>query len=64
MDWKAFDRLSQEYQETFGECLPTESMPREDFERVIEIMRECLESGKAYELPEETRRLIDQGAVF
>lgn len=27
-------------------------------------MRECLRTGKPYELPANVRRLIDEGAIF
>lgn len=51
MDWQEFDRLQEEYTQRFEEGLPTEQMPPTDFKNAIEIMREALRTGKAYESP-------------
>ena len=64
MDWAKFDELSEKYQETFGECLPTELIPQKDLKKAIEIMEQCLKTGKPYELPADTEQLLEQGAVF
>lgn len=64
MNWAEFDEVSLQYQDRFGECLPTEQMALKDFENAVAIMRACLANGKPYELPEKTQRLIDQGAKF
>ena len=64
MNWKEFGELSLDYAKKFGESLPTEMMPPEDFDNAIEIMRECLKTGKPYEIPESTEKLLEQGAIF
>ena len=64
MDWAEFDRLSLEYKKKFNVHLPTELMPPAEFSRANEIMRECLASGKPYELPANIRRLMERGALF
>ena len=56
--------LQMQYRAKFDEPLTYNFITIHTEEQLITALRECLESGKAYELPEETRRLIDQGAVF
>lgn len=63
-DWKEFDRVLKEYEERFGDGLPTEQMPPADLENAVQIMRECMRTGKPYELPEGVRKLIEQGVLF
>lgn len=49
--------LIAEYKSRFGELPPFELMPpRLD---ILKVMRKCLKTGKAYEIGEETRALLD-----
>lgn len=50
-DWKEFDRVLKEYEERFGDGLPTEQMPPDDLENAVQIMRECMRTGKPYDAP-------------
>lgn len=64
-DWeKVFEKASDAYKKKFGESLPTEMMPSGDLENIEEIVRECLKTGKPYELSEEIQELLKLGAVF
>ncbi len=58
------DKLFLEYQKKFGEGLPTFMMPNDDLNNLEEIIKKCLETGKPYELDEETQELLKNGVVF
>ena len=56
--------LQMQYQAKFGESLTYNFMSIHTEEQLLAALRECLNSGKPYELPAETRRLMKQGAIF
>ena len=51
-----FREAMEEYRATFGGYFPTECVTSSDAE-MIRVMRECVATGKEYELPE----VDDQG---
>ena len=57
------DRLMDEYEERFGEMIPLKMVHFTE-EELKRTLRESLKSGKPYELPDDVKRLIEQGADF
>lgn len=57
------ERLLEEYVRQFGEALPL-SMVHMTEEDLLQVLRDCLSKGKPYELPEDVRRLMEQGIEF
>lgn len=57
------DRLIDEYEYLFGEMIPLKMVHMSE-EELTETLRECLKTGKPYELPDNIKRLMDQGVDF
>lgn len=56
--------LQLQYQAMFGEDLTYNFMTIHTEEELLTALRESLKSGKPYELPDDVKRLIEQGANF
>ena len=67
---KSFSQMSEveflqlQYQAAFGESLGYNFMTIHTEEELLTALRESLKSGKPYELPDDVKRLIEQGANF
>lgn len=57
------DRLMDEYEERFGEMIPLKMVHFTE-EELKQTLRGCLQSGKAYELPDKIKELMSQGVEF
>ena len=57
------DRLMDEYEEQFGEMIPLKMVHFTEEELKL-LLRECLRTGKAYELPDKIKELLPQGVEF
>ena len=58
-----FEGLLEEYMRQFDEAIPL-SMVHMTNEELLDVLRECLSTGKPYELPEDVRRLMEQDIEF
>lgn len=56
--------LQLQYQAMFGEDLTYNFMTIYTEEELLTALRESLKSGKPYELPDDVKQLIEQGANF
>lgn len=69
-DGESFSTMSEveflqlQYQAMFGESLTYNFMTIYTEEELLTALRECLSSGKPYELPDDVKQLIEQGADF
>lgn len=57
------DKLIDEYEERFGEMIPLKMVHFTE-EELTFLLRECLQTGKAYELPDKIKELISQNVEF
>ena len=58
------DFLQLQYRIAFGETLTYDFMGLRKEKELIAALRESLKTGKPYELPNNVKRLLDQGVVF
>lgn len=56
--------LQAQYKAKFGEVLTYDYMSIHTEEELITALRECLKTGKPYELPADVKALVEQGAAF
>lgn len=56
--------LQRQYKIKFGEELGYNYMTIHTEQDLLTALRECLATGKPYELPGDINKLIDQGTVF
>ena len=56
--------LQAQYEAEFDETLTYNYITIHTEEELITALRECLETGKPYELPADVQQLVEQGAVF
>ena len=56
--------LQLQYRAAFGRSLRYNFMTIHTEEELLTALRESLKSGKPYELPDDVKRLIEQGANF
>ena len=56
--------LQMQYRAKFGESLTYNYMSIHTKEELLSALRDCLKSGKPHELPEDVKRLLEQGADF
>lgn len=56
--------LQLQYRIAFGETLTYDFMGLRKEKELIAALRESLKTGKPYELPNNVKRLLDQGVVF
>ena len=56
--------LQLQYRAAFGRSLRYNFMTIHAEEELLTALRESLKSGKPYELPDDIKRLIEQGAIF
>ena len=61
---KKFHELMDKYAEKFGDWLPMYMLPSDDENNILEILQHCIETGKPYELSEETQELLSNGVIF
>ena len=57
------EELMERYEEKFGEMIPLKMIHMTEDE-LEETLDECLKTGKAYELPEDIKRLMELGVEF
>ena len=56
--------LQMQYRALFGESLTYNFMTIHTEEELLTALRDSLKSGKPYELPDDVKQLIEQGANF
>ena len=49
-EWPIIGHLLHEYNEKFGDCFPIYDAPWGTAEELEKMLRECIESGKPYEI--------------
>ncbi len=57
-----FYKLTDAYREKFDDVIPMWELGLTS-EKVIEICKECLKSGKPYEFDEETKKFMENSGV-
>ena len=57
------ENLLREYMQQFDEAMPLNIVYMTD-EQLLAVLKDCLKSGKPYELPEDVKCLIKQGVDF
>ena len=63
-DLTAVEFLQLQYECRFGEQLTYNFMSIRTEEHLTTALRECLKTGKPYEIPESAEKLLEQGAIF